>query len=106
MTISEIQSAIRDFALAAKNAVLLAGFDGVEIHGAMGFLVDQFFQDVSNQRDDEYGGSIEGRSKFALDVVGALVDAIGEERTAIRLSPWNTYQGTVFFSDTILQTPF
>ena len=92
LTISEIKEYIRLYAEAAKNAVE-AGFDGVEIHGANGYLVDQFIQDVSNQRTDEYGGSVEGRSRFGLEIVDAVVEAIGEERTGIRLSPWGTYNG-------------
>lgn len=77
---------------AAKNAIA-AGFDGVEIHGANGYLVDQFLQDVSNQRDDAYGGSIENRSRFAVDVAAAVSQAIGPERTGIRLSPFSTFGG-------------
>ena len=91
MTLDEIRVRIQEYAIAAKNAVE-AGFDGVEIHGANGYLVDQFIQDVSNVRDDEYGGSIEKRSRFAVEVVQAVVDAVGAERTAIRLSPWTTFQ--------------
>ncbi|KAF8234962.1 FMN-linked oxidoreductase [Tricholoma matsutake] len=89
MTVAEIEEYIQLFAQAAKNAIFEAGFDGVEVHGANGFLVDQFLQDVSNQRTDNYGGSIEARSRFGVEVVDAIVEAVGEERTAIRLSPWN-----------------
>lgn len=99
---SEIKEYIQLYAEAAKNAIK-AGFDGVEIHGANGYLIDQFIQDVSNHRTDEYGGSIEGRSKFGLEVVDAVVEAIGEERTAIRLSPWSTAQGQ-FVGDEGVQT--
>jgi len=81
------------FAQAAKNAVDKAGFDGVEIHGANGYLVDQFIQDVSNQRTDGYGGSIEARSRFGLEIVEAVANEVGAKRTAIRLSPWGTFQG-------------
>ncbi|KAK5655095.1 hypothetical protein OQA88_5994 [Cercophora sp. LCS_1] len=88
----EIRAIISDYATAARNA-MEAGFDGVEIHGANGYLVDQFLQDVSNVRNDSYGGSIENRSRLAVEVVEAVVDAIGPERTAIRLSPWNDYNG-------------
>ncbi|OGM39567.1 hypothetical protein ABOM_011787 [Aspergillus bombycis] len=88
----EIYSAIEDFATAAQNAIR-AGFDGVEIHGANGYLVDQFIQDVSNKRTDAWGGSLEKRSKFAVEVTRAVVNAIGNDRTAIRLSPWSRYQG-------------
>lgn len=89
----EIEDYINLFATAASNAVHKAGFDGVEIHGANGYLVDQFLQDVSNDRTDEYGGSIEKRAKFALDVVDAVVNKIGASRTGIRLSPWSYFQG-------------
>lgn len=65
----------------------------VEIHGANGYLVDQFIQDVTNKRNDEYGGSIENRSRFALETIDAVVSAVGAERTSIRLSPWNQFQG-------------
>ena len=65
----------------------------MEIHGAHGYLVDQFLQDVSNTRTDEYGGSIENRARFALEVVDAVVGAVGASKTGIRLSPWSRYQG-------------
>ncbi|RDB20347.1 putative inactive dehydrogenase EasA [Hypsizygus marmoreus] len=92
LTTAEIQDFVQLYAQAAKNAVLEAGFDGVEVHGANGYLVDQFLQDMSNQRRDEYGGSIEARSRFGLEVVDAIVDAVGPERTAIRVSPWSLFQ--------------
>ncbi|KAG5350459.1 hypothetical protein C0989_010957 [Termitomyces sp. Mn162] len=95
LTIDEIQEYTSLYVKAAKNAVEKAGFDGVEIHGANGYIVDQFLQERSNQRSDQYGGSIQARSKFGLDVVDAVVDAIGAERTAIRLSPWSTFQGKI-----------
>ncbi|EXU95015.1 NADH:flavin oxidoreductase/NADH oxidase family protein, partial [Metarhizium robertsii] len=60
-------------------------------HGANGYIIDQFLQDVSNQRDDEYGGSIENRSRFAVEVATAVAQAVGPERTGIRLSPWNDF---------------
>ncbi|EGN94614.1 hypothetical protein SERLA73DRAFT_188596 [Serpula lacrymans var. lacrymans S7.3] len=91
LTIFEIEEYVRAYATAASNAVHKAGFDGVEIHGANGFLVDQFLQDVSNKRTDEYGGSIEKRSRFALEVVDAIAQAIGPQKTAIRLSPWSPF---------------
>ena len=80
------------YADAAKNAIK-AGFDGVEIHGANGYLVDQFLQTVSNKRTDEYGGPVENRARFALEVVDAIVAAVGANKTAIRLSPWSRFQG-------------
>lgn len=70
-----------------------AGFDGVECHGANGYLVDQFIQDVSNKRNDEYGGSVENRSRLLNDVIKSVVNAIGPERVGLRLSPWSTFQG-------------
>lgn len=94
MTTEEIKEFVQLHATAASNAVHKAGFDGVEIHAANGLsLPDQFLQDVSNTRTDEYGGSIENRSRFTLEVVEAVVEAIGEKRTGIRFSPWSTYSG-------------
>ena len=93
MTIPEIEEHVQLYSIAASNAVFKAGFDGVEIHGANGYLVDQFLQDVSNQRTDKYGGSIENRSRFALEIIDAVADAVGASRTAIRLSPWSTIKG-------------
>lgn len=91
LTVEEIKEYVQDYATAAANAIR-AGFDGIEIHGANGYLVDQFLQDVSNKRTDQYGGSIENRARFGLEVVDAIVKAIGPGKTAIRLSPWGTYQ--------------
>jgi NADPH2 dehydrogenase len=88
MRIDEIKEHVQLFAQASRAAIE-AGFDGVELHGANGFLIDQFLQDVSNHREDAYGGSIENRSRFGLETVDAVVQAIGAEKTAIRLSPWN-----------------
>jgi 2,4-dienoyl-CoA reductase-like NADH-dependent reductase (Old Yellow Enzyme family) len=97
----EIRGIIRDFAMAARNAIR-AGFDGVEIHGANGYLVDQFIQDVSNCRNDQWGGDIPNRARFALEVARTVADAIGAERVGFRLSPWNTWQG-MRMMDTIPQ---
>ena len=88
----EIQGFIGDYAQAAKNAIE-AGFDGVEIHGANGYLVDQFIQDVVNKRTDAWGGSVEKRSRFALEVAKAVVEAVGSDKVGIRLSPFSTFQG-------------
>lgn len=88
----EIWGFVGDFAQAAKNAIE-AGFDGVEIHGANGYLIDQFTQDNVNKRTDAWGGSVEKRSKFALEVTKAIVEAVGSERVGIRLSPFSTFQG-------------
>ncbi|KAL2127388.1 hypothetical protein VTI74DRAFT_10814 [Chaetomium olivicolor] len=92
MTREEIGERVQEYARAARNAVE-AGFDGVEIHGANGYLIDQFLQDTCNRRTDEYGGSVENRSRFAVEVVKAVVEAVGAEKTGIRLSPWSTFQG-------------
>jgi NADPH2 dehydrogenase len=88
---TEINEYVQWFATAASNAVHGAGFDGIEIHAAQGYLIDQFLQDMTNKRTDNYGGSIENRARFGLEIVDAIVEKIGAERTAIRLSPWGTY---------------
>ncbi|KZP04673.1 FMN-linked oxidoreductase [Athelia psychrophila] len=92
MTVEEIGEFAALYATAASNAVHKAGFDGGEIHGANGYLVDQFLQDVSNNRTDNYGGSVENRSRFALEVLKAVVGAVGEKKTALRLSPFSKVQ--------------
>ncbi|HET7921564.1 MAG TPA: alkene reductase, partial [Gammaproteobacteria bacterium] len=86
---AEVKAVVRDFVQAAGQA-MRAGFDGVEIHGANGYLIEQFLRDSVNRRDDEYGGSIANRSRFLFDVVGEIADAIGSERVGLRLSPANT----------------
>ncbi|KAI1313953.1 NADH:flavin oxidoreductase/NADH oxidase [Xylaria venustula] len=91
MTEEDIWEVIGDYAKAAQNAVA-AGFDGVELHGANGYLIDQFTQDVCNKRTDSWGGSIENRARFAVEVTKAVVDAIGADKTAIRLSPFSDFQ--------------
>ena len=85
-TSEDIQSLIADYAKAAENAVE-AGFDGVEIHGANGYLIDQFLHYAANDREDEYGQTPENMSRFALEVVDAVIDTIGTDKTALRLSP-------------------
>lgn len=89
LTAEGIQQYINDYASAAQNAIA-AGFDGVEIHGANGYLVDQFLQEGINQRTDVYGGSIENRARFGLEVAQAIIAAVGNDskKVAIRLSPW------------------
>jgi len=86
LELNEVAGIIEDFKQAALNAIE-AGFDGVEIHGANGYLIDQFLHQETNTRTDKYGGSIENRSRFALQIVDEVTKAIGAERTAIRLSP-------------------
>lgn len=86
LTTTEVKELVEKYAQAAKNAIK-AGFDGVEIHGANGYLIDQFLRQQTNQRKDEYGGSIANRARFALDIVDAVSAAIGADITAIRHSP-------------------
>ena len=93
LTVEEIEEYVQLYATAARNAVLGAGFDGVEIHSANGYLPDQFLQSNSNQRSDFYGGSVQNRVRFVLEVTEAIVKAVGANRVGIRLSPWTTYQG-------------
>jgi len=89
---AEIAEIIQQFRQGAENA-LNAGFDGVELHGAFGYLIDQFLQDGSNQRTDQYGGSIENRARFLLEVVEAVCQVWGSDRVGIKLSPSNTFYG-------------
>lgn len=91
MTINEIKDMVEDLRVAAKNAID-AGFDGVEVHGANGYLFDQFNQDTSNKRTDQYGGSVENRSRFLNELMIAAVEAVGADRVGLRLSPWSTFQ--------------
>lgn len=93
MTEDEIRETIADYAAAARNAVEQAGFDGVEIHGANGYLPDQFLQDVCNRRTDRWGGSVENRARFHLEVTRAVVAAVGADRVGMRLSPHSEYLG-------------
>ena len=90
MTEDDISTAIQEYAQAAKNAVA-AGFDGVELHGANGYLLEQFIRPNSNQRTDRYGGSIEDRARFVLEVADAAIKAIGKDRVGIRLSPYGVF---------------
>lgn len=94
MTVKDIRSVIADYAQAAKNA-MEAGFDGIELHAANGYLVNQFIDSESNNRADAYGGSLENRLRFLDEVVSALIDAIGAERVGVRLAPLTTLNGTV-----------
>ncbi|KAF4472073.1 nadph2 dehydrogenase [Fusarium albosuccineum] len=92
LTESDIDRFVGHYRQAALNAIE-AGFDGVEIHGANGYLVDQFLQSNSNDRTDSYGGSVENRLRFPLRVLNAVSDAIGPERVGIRMSPFSPFQG-------------
>ncbi len=93
LTGDEIAGIVADYAHAAEMA-RKAGFDGVEVHGANGYLIDQFLKDGSNRRDDRYGGSVENRARFLLEVVTAVVAVLGADRVGVRLSPANASNGT------------
>ena len=99
LTRRDIKRIVADYAAAARNAIA-AGFDGVQVHGANGYLVDQFLRDGVNLRTDEYGGSIENRLRFVTEVLEAVGGAIGMERVGIRFSP-NIYSQGVEDSDPI-----
>ncbi len=95
LTIEEIKQTIRDYKQAALHA-MEAGFDGVELHAANGYLPNQFLADNTNQRTDEYGGSIENKSRFILEVMKELIAAIGGDRVGIKISPLHAYGGVAF----------
>src|SRR5271170_3525630 len=92
LEIEEIAGIVEDYRSAATRAKA-AGFDGVELHGANGYLLDQFLQDNSNHRTDAYGGSIENRARFLLEVVDAVAPVFGGDRTALRIAPAGTWNG-------------
>lgn len=87
---TEIPDIVEDYARAAENA-MKAGFDGVEIHGANGYLIDQFLRDSTNKRTDKYGGAIANRAQFLMEVASAVVDICGGGRVGVRLSPSGTF---------------
>ncbi|KAJ4713756.1 12-oxophytodienoate reductase [Melia azedarach] len=90
LTTDEIPLIVNEFRIAARNAID-AGFDGIEIHGANGYLIDQFLKDQVNDRTDQYGGTLENRCRFALEVVEAVANEIGGDKVGIRLSPFADY---------------
>jgi N-ethylmaleimide reductase len=92
MTEDDIKQAIAEFVSGAKNAIA-AGFDGVELHGANGYLIDQFLNTASNQRTDRWGGSVENRIRFAVEVAKAVTAAIGADRVGMRISPYGVFSG-------------
>jgi N-ethylmaleimide reductase len=98
MTEADIRSAIAEFAQAAKNAVA-AGFDGIELHSANGYLLEQFIRPNTNQRTDKYGGPIEHRARFVLDTVEATTAAIGKDKVGIRLSPFGVFNDMPLYDD-------
>ena len=112
MRVDEIPGLLDHYRTAARNA-LAAGFDGVQIHAANGYLIDQFLRDKTNLRTDNYGGSIENRTRLLREIVGAVVDTIGADRTAVRLSPNGAIQGvddsdpeTLFVAAAAALSPF
>ncbi|OIQ94444.1 N-ethylmaleimide reductase [mine drainage metagenome] len=94
MSEAEILSAVAEYANASKRAIE-AGFDGVELHAANGYLIDQFLNTATNQRTDQWGGSVENRIRFAVEVARASVAAIGADRIGMRISPYGAFNGTV-----------
>jgi len=88
--LNEIKDIVKEYAKGARNAIE-AGFDGVEIHGANGYLLDQFLRDGTNKREDEYGSSVENRSRFLFDVIKAVSAEIGSDKVGVRLSPSGTF---------------
>ena len=87
----EVEQVVREFAEAARLAVQEGGFDGVEVHGANGYLPHQFLAEGSNQRTDRYGGSAENRARFLVEVTAAVTEAVGSERVGVRISPANSF---------------
>jgi 2,4-dienoyl-CoA reductase-like NADH-dependent reductase (Old Yellow Enzyme family) len=92
LRLDEIPGIVEDYRQAAKNAIA-AGFDGVQIHAANGYLIDQFLRNNSNFRDDQYGGSIENRIRLLIEVTTAVAATIGADRTSVRVSPNGDRQG-------------
>jgi N-ethylmaleimide reductase len=92
MTETEIEQTIAEYVLAAKNAIK-AGFDGIELHAANGYLIDQFLNTATNQRTDRWGGNVENRIRFAVEIAKAAAEAIGAERIGMRISPYGVFNG-------------
>lgn len=105
LTAEEIPDVIEEFVRGALNAIK-AGFDGVELHGANGYLLHEFLAPSANQRDDRYGGSPENRIRFVVEVVQAVVEAIGAERVGIRISPAHNVQGATELDQNDLQRTY
>ncbi len=97
LSLQEIKKIIQDYKQAALNA-MEAGFDGVELHAANGYLPHQFFSDSANKREDEYGGSIENKAKFTLEILQELIQAIGSNHVGIKISPFQPY-ADIYFDD-------
>lgn len=99
MSLTDIHTTLEEYVQAARNAIL-AGCDGVELHAANGYLLEQFIRPTSNQRTDNYGGNIENRARFVLEVANAVTTAIGKDRVGIRLSPYGVFNDMPLY-DTI-----
>jgi N-ethylmaleimide reductase len=99
MTDDEIKLTKEEYVAAAKNAIE-AGFDGIELHGANGYLLDQFLSPDTNKRADEYGGNIENRCRFVVETAKACADAIGKDKVAIRLSPYGVFNDMTVYPET------
>ncbi|MDB4292571.1 alkene reductase [Maribacter sp.] len=91
MTLEDIETAKKEYVLAAKRLINEAGMDGIELHAANGYLMNQFINPRSNQREDAYGGSIENRARFILEIATAVVTAIGADKVGIRFSPYGAF---------------
>ena len=91
---------VRDEYVRSATLAIEAGFDGVELHGANGYLLEQFLHPRTNQRTDTYGGSARNRARFVIEVARGIADAIGADRTGIRLSPWSTFNDMAHFPET------
>jgi N-ethylmaleimide reductase len=101
MTSDEIKRKIQQHIQAAENA-MEAGFDGVELHGANGYLIKQFLNPHTNRRTDEYGGNIENRSRFLLDVAAGIARAIGKEKVGVRISPFGEFNEMPQYAEAVL----
>lgn len=101
LTVEEIKQIVKDYGQAARNAIT-AGFDGVELHGAFGYLPNQFLSESANLRTDEYGGSVENRNRFVVEVMQELVNAAGSHKVGIKLSP-TVYYSNIENSDPVAQ---
>lgn len=99
MNIAEIKHTKQEYITAASNAIK-AGFDGIELHGANGYLIEQFLSPISNLRKDEYGGSFENRSRFLLEIMQDVIEVIGKDKVGIRLSPYGVASDMVYYPET------
>jgi len=100
MSIEEVEASIEEFAQAAANAIE-AGFDGVELHGANGYLLEQFLNPAVNQRTDDFGGSIDNRIRFVVEATKAVAERIGADKVGVRISPYNTFNAMPTYDETL-----